>query len=128
MNGCLTFLTTLPQSCSSLSLSASAGLPHWLSSEESTCNAGDTGDAGLIPGLGRSPRGGHGNSSILAWRIPWIEEPGGLQSIKLKRVGRTQKQLSTHALCLQPLELDLDLPSMLRSIPRSCSLRRHPRL
>ena len=27
------------------------------------------------------------HSSILAWRIPWMEEPGGLQSIGLKRVG-----------------------------------------
>ena len=27
------------------------------------------------------------HSSILAWRIPWTEEPGGLQSIELKRVG-----------------------------------------
>ena len=27
------------------------------------------------------------HSSILAWRIPWIEEPGGLQSIGLQRVG-----------------------------------------
>ena len=27
------------------------------------------------------------HSSILAWRIPWAEEPGGLQSIGLKRVG-----------------------------------------
>ena len=27
------------------------------------------------------------HSSILAWRIPWIEEPGGLQSIRLQRVG-----------------------------------------
>ena len=26
--------------------------------------------------------------SILAWRIPWTEEPGGLQSIGLQRVGR----------------------------------------
>ena len=25
-------------------------------------------------------------SSILAWRIPWTEEPGGLQAIALKRV------------------------------------------
>jgi len=25
------------------------------------------------------------HSSILAWRIPWIEEPGGLQSIGLQR-------------------------------------------
>ena len=35
----------------------------------------------LIPGLGRSPEGGMvTHSSILAWRIPWTEELGGLQS------------------------------------------------
>ena len=28
------------------------------------------------------------HSSILAWRIPWTEEPGGLQSMGLKGVGR----------------------------------------
>ena len=33
----------------------------WLSSEESTCNAGDTGDTGSIPELGRSPEGEYGN-------------------------------------------------------------------
>ena len=27
------------------------------------------------------------NSSVLAWRIPWTEEPGGLQSMGLQRVG-----------------------------------------
>ena len=27
------------------------------------------------------------HSSILAWRIPWIEEPGGLQSTGSQRVG-----------------------------------------
>ena len=86
-------------------------------------NAGDVRDSGLIPGLGRSLGGGHGNplqysclenpmdrgawqeatvhgvaksqtqlselmeslekemethSSILAWKIPWTEEPGRL--------------------------------------------------
>ena len=29
--------------------------------KESACNAGDSGDVGLIPGSGRSPSGGHGN-------------------------------------------------------------------
>ena len=29
------------------------------------------------------------HSSILAWRIPWTEEPGGLQSIVLQRIGRS---------------------------------------
>ena len=37
------------------------GFPQWLAGKESTCNAGDTGDKGLIPGSGRSPGGGNGN-------------------------------------------------------------------
>ena len=37
------------------------GLPGGSVGKESTCNAGDAGDMGLIPGLGRSPGGGHGN-------------------------------------------------------------------
>ena len=28
------------------------------------------------------------HSSVLAWRIPWTEEPGGLQSMGLQRVGQ----------------------------------------
>ena len=28
------------------------------------------------------------HSSILAWRVPWTEEPGGLQPVGLKRVGQ----------------------------------------
>ena len=51
-------------------------------------NAGDVRDASLIPRSGRSPGGGQGNPlHILAWRIPWTEEPGGLQSIGAQRVG-----------------------------------------
>ena len=42
-------------------------------------SAGDIRDAGLIPRLGRSTGGGHAtHSTILAWRVPWTEEPGGL--------------------------------------------------
>ena len=45
-------------------------------------NAGDIRDEGSIPGSGRSPGGGMAtHSSILAWRIAWTEEPGGLQSM-----------------------------------------------
>ena len=44
--------------------------------------AGDLRDAGSIPGWGRSPGWGMvTHSSILAWRIPWTEEPGRLESI-----------------------------------------------
>ena len=53
--------------------------------KKSACNAGDL---GLIPGLGRPlEKGMATHSSILAWRIPWTEEPGGLQSTGLQRVG-----------------------------------------
>ena len=45
-------------------------------------NAGDTRDRDLIPGSEMVP-----HSSILAWEIPWTEEPGGLQSVRLQRVG-----------------------------------------
>ena len=50
-------------------------------------NAGDIRNAGSVPGSERSPGGGHAtHSSVLAWRIPWTEEPGGLQSIETHRV------------------------------------------
>ena len=46
-------------------------------------NTGDARDLGSIPGSGRSPGGGRGNHfSILASRLPWTEEPGGLQSME----------------------------------------------
>ena len=42
---------------------------------------------GFDPGLGRSSRKGMTtHSSILAWRIPWTEEPGRLQSMGSQRV------------------------------------------
>ena len=37
------------------------GLPQWNNGEESSCNAGDTGDMGSIPGSGRFLGGRHGN-------------------------------------------------------------------
>ena len=44
-----------------------------------SANAGDIRNVDSIPGLGRYPEGGHGNhSSIVAWKIPRTEEPGGL--------------------------------------------------
>ena len=45
-------------------------------------DAGDVRDMGPIPGLGRSLEEFMGtHTSILVWRIPWTEEPDGLQSI-----------------------------------------------
>ena len=37
------------------------------------------------------------HSSILAWRIPWTEEPGGLQSMGLQRIGHdSETKHTTH--------------------------------
>ena len=55
---------------------------------ESACNAGRTGDVGLVSGSEdplEEKMATH--SSILPWRIPWTES-GGLQSMGLQRVGR----------------------------------------
>jgi len=42
----------------------------------------NAGDPGSIPGLGRSPKEEKAaHSSILAWKIPWTEEHGRLQSM-----------------------------------------------
>ena len=43
---------------------------------------------GLIPESGRSPGVGcHFLLYCIAWKIPWTEEPGGIQSMGLQRVG-----------------------------------------
>ena len=48
----------------------------------------NAGDAGLIPGLGRFPEEVKTTySTILAWKMSWTEEPGGLESMELQRVG-----------------------------------------
>ena len=50
-------------------------------------NTGNLRDIGSIPGSGKSSgKGMATHSSILAWRIPWTEEPGRLQSMGSQRV------------------------------------------
>ena len=69
--------------------------------KESACNVGNL---GLILGSGRSPGGGNAiYSSILAWRIPWTEEPVRLQSLGSQRVGH---DWLTHTHTTQPLAED----------------------
>ena len=74
------------------------GLPGWLSGKESTCHAGDAGDANSIPGLGRSPGGGHGNllqysclENPVDGRTWWATVPGVTES------WTWWKRLSMHA-------------------------------
>ena len=52
--------------------------------KESAYNAGGSSS---IPASGRSPEEEMAtHCSILAWKIPWTEEPGGLQSTGLQRI------------------------------------------
>ena len=64
---------------------ADSGFPSCSDSKEPACNVGDPGSI-----LGQEDpleKGMATHSSILAWRIPWTEEPGGLQSMESQRVG-----------------------------------------
>ena len=57
------------------------GFPDGSAGEESTCNAGDTGDTRPIPWSKEPLENETANySSILAWEIPWTEDPDRLQS------------------------------------------------
>ena len=54
----------------------------FLGGSDDKVSAYNAGDPGLIPGSGRPPEKGMAiHASILAWRIPRIEELGGLQSL-----------------------------------------------
>ena len=65
--------------------STPTGFPGGSVGKESACSAGELGS---IPGSENSlEKGMATNSSILAWRFPWPEKPGRLQSIGLQRVG-----------------------------------------
>ena len=71
-------------------------LPQWLSGKEFACNAGDP---GLIPGLGRSPGGGHGNPLQYSC-LENSMEMHSLAGYTLHCVTQSRtwlKQLSTHA-------------------------------
>ena len=57
------------------------GLPSWLRWQRIICKAEDLGQEYLLE------KGMATHSSILAWRIPWTEEPGRLQSMGFQRVG-----------------------------------------
>ena len=61
------------------------GFPGGVVVKNLPVNAGDLRDMDSIPGSGISLEEGMATQfSILAWRIPWTEEPGGLQSIGLQ--------------------------------------------
>ena len=56
-------------------------------------------NAGDIRSLGREDpleEGRATHSSVLAWRIPWTEEPGRLQSMGLQKLGVTEVTWKAH--------------------------------
>ena len=68
--------------------------------KESACNAGDEADAGSVPRSGNPLEEEMTiDSRIFAWRIPWEEEPGELQSIRLQREGCNYNNVA----CMQVL-------------------------
>ena len=71
-----------------LSVSKCEDFSHGTVVKNLPANAGDTRDVGSIPGQ-EDPleKGVTAHSSVLAWDIPWTEEPGRLQSMALQRAG-----------------------------------------
>ena len=71
--------------------------------KKSACNAKDLGS---IPGLGRSPEEGNGNPLQYSyWIIPWMEEPGGPQSMRLDATeGLTFSLSARDGLCVNALD------------------------
>ena len=64
------------------------GFPGGASGKEPACQCRIRKRCGFKLWFTSPPGGGHGtHSSILAWRISWTEEPGGLQPIGSQRVG-----------------------------------------
>ena len=72
------------------------GFPGGSGVKNPPASAGDARDVGSIPGSGRSPGGKMAtHSSILAWKFPWAEEPGGLHCTGVTR-SRTRLSTCTH--------------------------------
>ena len=68
------------------------GFPCSSVGKEYACSAGDLGS---IPGLGRSPGEEMAtHSSILAWKIPWTEEPCRLLGVHFHAM---EKEMATHS-------------------------------
>ena len=63
------------------------GFPQWLSSKESAMQEMQEPRVQFLGWEDPLEEGIAAHPRILAWRIPWTEEPGGLQSIGFQRVG-----------------------------------------
>ena len=93
----MTFSSSTATISTPIYLLMKTGFPGGSVVNKPPANARDVGDTGHPRSLGwagslEEEMATH--SSILAWRIPWTEEPGGLQSMRQKK---SQTQLSTQA-------------------------------
>ena len=81
---------------------AGRAFPGGASGKERACQCRSIRDMGLIPGSWRSQEEGMQptpvGSILHAWRIPWTEEPGGLESIGFTQSRTWLKWLSTHTM------------------------------
>ena len=73
------------------------GVPQRLSSKESACSAGDSGVPDLIPGWGRSPKGGHSNPLQYSCLENPMDRKGWWAMVH--RVAKGQTQLKCHHTC-----------------------------
>ena len=110
--------------------SSGTGPPSRLGGEEPACQCRRP---RLDPQVGKSPGAGSGTRcSVLAWRIPWAEEPGGLQPMGLPSRRRLSAEfVSTGVVVLQGLEMLRRPQSSLSSSSASLGNRiifRHNRL
>ena len=102
----LSFKPTFSLSCFTFikRLFSSSSLTDFPGGSDGKVSSYNEGDLGSIPGSGRSPGKEMATHSItLAWRIPWMEEPGRLQSMGLQRVGHDWAT-SLHFLWIYPAE------------------------
>ena len=88
----------------------------------------NTGDKGsMIPGSGRSPGGGNGNSSTLAWEILWTEESGGLHFMGWQRTGHNLVTKQQQQTCILGTLGKHKMVQGLGFLPRSIRVTRCPR-
>ena len=98
------------------------GLPGWLSSKESTCDAEDEGNLGTIPGL-RSPGEGHGNPLQYSCLENLRDREAWQATVhRVSKSWTRLKQLSTHTLVkTDPRQLCCPLPTLHGHIEKSAT-------
>ena len=111
------------------------GFPGGSDGKESVCRAGDPGS---IPGSGEPLEKEMGTHfSILAWRIPWTEEPDGYSPWGHKQLDTTEQLTLTHLLYLYCIRISsqrlkikrksLRLPRWLNGKESTCQCKKHRR-